>query len=229
MHWSSKIPTRYKRNVITGELHSAKRIANDFNFEVKRITKKFLSAGFSRNFIGNTTEYFNKDKDDFIIPEWLFDEQKVILLQQPFSKSNEKFTKSLIKKLITFRNNKHKFNIVWNSRNIGSLFQVKDNVKHYSCIIYEGNCSCGENYVGQSVGNVVLRWAEHEDTNKQFEPAKHLKYFLDHHFDWKVLTRAPEHMRKRKILEAFLIKSISPSLNEQLDTALLTLFRNGVT
>ena len=68
VHWSSKIPTRYKRNAITGELHRAKRIANDFNFEVKRITKKFLSAGFPKNFIRNTTEYFNKDKDDYIIP-----------------------------------------------------------------------------------------------------------------------------------------------------------------
>ena len=41
VHWSSKIPTKYKRNAITGELHRAKRIADDFNFEVKRITKKF--------------------------------------------------------------------------------------------------------------------------------------------------------------------------------------------
>ena len=51
----------------TGELYRAQRIANDFDFEVKRITKKFLSAGFPKNFIRNTTEYFNKDKDDYII------------------------------------------------------------------------------------------------------------------------------------------------------------------
>ena len=112
VHWSSKIPTRYKRNAITGELHRAKRIANDFNFEVKRIAEKFLSAGFPRNFIRNTTEYFNKDKDDYIIPEWLFDERKLIILQLPFSVSNEKFTKSPITKLVTFTNNKCKFNIV---------------------------------------------------------------------------------------------------------------------
>ena len=41
VHWSSKIPTRYKHNAITGELHRAKRIANHFNFEIKRITKSF--------------------------------------------------------------------------------------------------------------------------------------------------------------------------------------------
>ena len=84
MHWSSKIPTRYKPNVITGEFHRAKRIADDFNFEVKRITKMFLSAVFSRYFIRNSIEYFNKDKSHYMIPDWLFDERKLIILRQPF-------------------------------------------------------------------------------------------------------------------------------------------------
>ena len=42
--------------------------------------KKFASAGFPRNFISNTIEYFNKDKDGFIIPKLLFDEQKTLRL-----------------------------------------------------------------------------------------------------------------------------------------------------
>ena len=109
MHWSLKISSRYKCNAITGELPRAKRMANDFNFEVKRIIKKFLSAGFSRNFVMNSIEYLNKDKDDFIIPEWLFDERKLIILRLPFSEANEKFRKSLIKKHVTFTNNKCKF------------------------------------------------------------------------------------------------------------------------
>ena len=33
-----------------------------------------------------------------------------------------------------------------------------------------------------------------------------------------MLTRAPEYTRERKILEGFLIKSIDPCLDEQLDT-----------
>ena len=70
VHWYLKSPVKYKCNSIKGELHRAKRIANNFNFEV---ILKFASAGFPRNFTGNTTEYFNKDKDDFIILEWLFD------------------------------------------------------------------------------------------------------------------------------------------------------------
>ena len=89
--------------------------------------------------------------------------------------------RKIYKKPIIFgNNNKCKFNIVWNTRNTGSLFQNKDKVKHYSCGIYEVNCLCDWNCVGESVRNVVLRWAEHEDLNKQSEPAKHLKYFPDH-------------------------------------------------
>ena len=38
LHWSSKIPSRYKCNAITGEWHRAKRIASNFSSEVKPIT-----------------------------------------------------------------------------------------------------------------------------------------------------------------------------------------------
>ena len=134
------------------------------------------------SFIRNTIDYFNKDKHNSIILEWLFDQWKLIVLRLPFSESNEKFTKSLIKKLDTFTNNKYKFNIVWNTRNIRSLFQVKS-CEYYNCFIYEGNCSCGENCVSESMRN-VLRWAEHGDPNKQSETAKNLKYFRHHQFGW---------------------------------------------
>ena len=66
---------------MTGELHRTKRINNNFHFEVKRITKKFLSAGFPIKFIRNIIEYFDKDKDDFIIPKWLFDERKTTVFR----------------------------------------------------------------------------------------------------------------------------------------------------
>ena len=44
---------------------------------------------------------------------------------------------------------------------------------HHNLVPTFGNCSCGENYVGESVRSVVLRWAEHEVPNKQSETAKH--------------------------------------------------------
>ena len=93
-------------------MHRANRMANDFNFEVRNITKKVLSAGFPKNFMRNTIEYFNKDKNNYITSEWLFDERKLIILRLPFSESNGKYTKSLTKKFVIFTNNKCKFNIV---------------------------------------------------------------------------------------------------------------------
>ena len=41
VYWSSKIPVSYKDNAITGELNRAKRIAPDFNKELKRIRQKY--------------------------------------------------------------------------------------------------------------------------------------------------------------------------------------------
>ena len=46
VHWSSKIPVRYKRKAITGELHRARQIASDFDKELKRIRRKCRNAGF---------------------------------------------------------------------------------------------------------------------------------------------------------------------------------------
>ena len=60
-----------------------------------------------------------------------------------------------------------------------------------------------ENYIFESIRNVVLRLSEHENSNKQLEPVKHLKYILDHQFEWKVLTEAFEYIRRQKILQAF--------------------------
>ena len=45
VHWSSKVPYKYKRNAITGELHRAKRIASNFDNETKRIRNKYRDAG----------------------------------------------------------------------------------------------------------------------------------------------------------------------------------------
>ena len=62
VHWSSKIPTNYKRNAITSELHRAKKIATDFDKELRRIKTKFLHAGYPVNFINDTFFRFNEEK-----------------------------------------------------------------------------------------------------------------------------------------------------------------------
>ena len=56
-------------------------------------------------------------------------------------------------------------------RKIKSLFKIKDNVKHLSCVIYQRICSCGHNYIGET----IRRIDEHAQPNCKSEPSKHLK------------------------------------------------------
>ena len=100
--------------------------------------------------INDVFHRFNQQKDEILIPQWLFDERKECLIRLLFAPANEKFVKSFVNKLEIFTNCRVKFNIVWNTRKIKSLFNYKDKVSHYSCIIYRGICSCGADYIRET-------------------------------------------------------------------------------
>ena len=63
-HWSSKVPYKYKRNAITGELHRAKRIVSNFDNETKNIRNKCRVARYPKHVIENTIKKFNSKKDE---------------------------------------------------------------------------------------------------------------------------------------------------------------------
>ena len=122
MHWSSKVPYKYKKNAITGELRRAKRIALNFD-EVNRMTQdtqNMLLRILSRILI--------KKKDELLIPPWLFDERKHVSIRLLFSSKNENYCAYFINKLVSFTSGKVKFNVVWNTRKIQSSFSLKDRV-----------------------------------------------------------------------------------------------------
>ena len=91
-----------------------------------------------------------------------FDERKTIAINLPFSNKNEHFSKKFCEKLEFYTNGKVKFKIIWSTRKINSLFKIKDNVKHLSCVVYHGICSCGNNYIGETIRNAVTRIDKHE-------------------------------------------------------------------
>ena len=130
IHWSSKIPLRYKRNAITGDLHRANQIASNFSNKTRRIKIKYLPVGFPIHVINDVFHRLNQQKDEVLIPLWLFDERKECLIRLPFAPADEKFVKFFINKLEIFTNYRVKFNIVWNTRKIKSLFSYKDKVSH---------------------------------------------------------------------------------------------------
>ena len=53
------------------------------------------------------------------------------------------------KKLEFYTNGKVKFNIFRATRKTKSLFKIKDNVKYFTCVIYQGICSYGHNYIDE--------------------------------------------------------------------------------
>ena len=228
-NWTSKISVRYKCNAIIGKLHRAKKVASNFDMEIKLIVSKYTAARFLIRLVHSIIDNFDSGKDNLIIPQWLFDERKVFTIYLPFSSSNESSLKTFVSNLNYFTNEKCKFNVVWKTRKVQSVFPLKDKVNQYSCVIYRGDCSCDQNYIRETVRNAEIRWNEHEDKNSKSERAKHLKENPTNRYRWTITSKAPENFCKCRVLEAYFIKTICPTVNEQLDNDILTLLGDGVT
>ena len=106
-HWSSCIPKRYKRSSITTDLQRAKRIATDFNKEVKIIRNKFIKADYPKAFINNVIKQFNSDQlhneisedDEPLIPPDFFEIEKPFHpLYLLYCEKNQSKSKDFIKK-----------------------------------------------------------------------------------------------------------------------------------
>ena len=113
---------------------------------------------------------------------------------------------------------------------IRSLFSLKDRVEHMSCVIYEGTCSCGEKYIGETNRIADIRWNEHNiPSTEKSDPSKHLFNNVTHTFTWRILTRAPQKLLRRRILESYFIAKFKPKINVQSVPRQLFLFRNEIT
>ena len=230
----SHIPTKYKRNALNGELHRAKRIASNFNKELKLIRDKYTKAKFPSRFINSVISNFNNKSDindEYIIPPDFFDiPKKHVHIELPYCELNEKLFKTFIRNFHEFTNGLYTLSVKWNTRNIRSLFQLKDKVTHISHVIYEGACSCGNSYIGETKRNFEIRKREHENIfTKSTEVAKHLSNNLGHSVNWNIIRKAPKRTRTRRNLESFYIAIKKPTINEKVKSNTLTLFRNGVT
>ena len=123
-----------------------------------------------------------------------------------------------------------------------NLFRLNSKNPHPASVIYEGICTCKKNNIGDTKRNVEILWEEYWDTNNISQPSRHSKSNPTqsnafqriqrnptHTFTWKVLMAALINDRVRKNLEASFISLSRPSLNEEIDSKKLLLFRNRVT
>ena len=151
------------------------------------------------------------------------------MIEVPYCEKNETSSKRFLKKFYKLTNDLYEIKIKLITKKMRNLFRLKSNNPHPACAIYEGVCTCKENYIGETKRNVEIRWQEHSDINKISEPPRHLKSNPMHAFTWKVLMTAPLNDGARKNLEASFITLSRLSSNEQIDAKKLLLFRNGVT
>ena len=80
-------------------------------------------------------------------------------------------------------------------------------------VVYKGYCSCGVDYIGDTVRNLAVRIAEHSNPAHTSEPAKHLWENPSHSFTWLVLSSA-ETFHKYWIVQGLMIQQFRPSLNK---------------
>ena len=148
VHWTLKIPKRYKQNAINADLNRAARIASTFTDEISRITQKFLSADYPPRFVNSVIKQFNEKyngntQDDYIILPDFFDVPKPLVLAEIlYCPRNETLSKLFIKRLHEFTNNSYEIRIKWITKKVKQLFKLKSKNLHQSCVIYEGVCVC---------------------------------------------------------------------------------------
>ena len=99
----SKIPKKYKRNTVSGNLHRSRKIVSNFDIEIRAIKAKYNKAGYARRFIERVIRDFITplDKDEsFIFPLNLFVVKKpFLLLEISYCEQNEIASQRFIKRL----------------------------------------------------------------------------------------------------------------------------------
>ena len=184
----------------------------------------------TKNIQSHTINNFLNDssQDDNLIPNFLFEERKKVFIKLPFCGKNEKLSKTFIEKLNKFTNFNFIFVILWQTRQIKSLFNNKDKNTHRSKVVYKGVCSCGVDYIGETVRNLAVRIAEHSNPSHTSEPAKHLQENPSHSFTWRVLSSAqniPQAQDRRGANDP----TIPPHLNKQVISYVSKLFPSRIT
>ena len=138
VHWSSKVPKRYKRNAIISDLSKATRITSFPADEIPKIKQKFLIVTMHidlSNSVINNFQGKSEETDDHVIPPVFLDvPKKVALVDIPYCPKNEEFSNRFMKKFDVFTDNKCNIRITWINKKVKQLFKLKSRNPHPSCV-----------------------------------------------------------------------------------------------
>ena len=192
-------PKRYKPNTINGNLYRSKRISWNLDKEIVLMREKFMKADYPLRFINSVINEFHKGKnygdESFITLSNLFGiAETFVSIEIPYCELNEIKLKHFLNKLQKFTNDSVSVVIMQKTRNILSLFPLKDKNNYKSCVIYKEDCSCVSSYIGQTKRKANATWNEHNNPNKSSKPSKHLPNNIDHCFTCGLLFQMLQTM-----------------------------------
>ena len=88
-----------------------------------------------------------------------------------------------MKKFCCFTKNNVDIAISWETRQIHTLFHMKDKKLYPTCETYYVVCEFVEDYISETKRNIIKRRPKHDNHTKDSEPARH---FNKHIFTWKI-------------------------------------------
>ena len=194
-HWSSQIPKKIKRNIITKDLHRAKKLSSNFNEEVLHLKQKYQNASYPVRFIESIIRDFKDKNREEKEKESRKDEKPFVLIRIPYCEKNEKIGPHFLAKLRAFNGNNYNFRIIWQMKKIKTLFKLKDEIRHKANVIYKGTSikNSKVNYIGETALIAQQRWKQHEDPKHNSAPSKFLKENEGDQFEWVIPASSSSH------------------------------------
>ena len=105
VHWSCRIPKRYRKNSIISDLNKALRISSSLKDEISKIRQKFLNTYYQLRFINSVikqhndklSEKFNQEYYYILLSDFFETKKQVILIETSNCEKNETSSKRFLK------------------------------------------------------------------------------------------------------------------------------------
>jgi hypothetical protein len=239
MNYEAMAPKKWKKSIIMGFLHRAKRITSSqklFEEELNNIREIFRANGYPLSFVNNTIDEFiterktddNQEQKPSIMEQ--NDGQKQIYFVLPYTgKVSEKLHKRINNEM-----KQHRINLMaaYRTTKVGLYFSLKQTSPPLfkNDVVYSFQCPCDKDtrYIGETERHFYKRIMEHCSTNANKEPSTSSAVY-NH------IARCPDCSTNDNIVECFsvirtcnnntilseealCIRKYQPSLNIQLGT-----------